>query len=213
MDEQTEISISECVERLIDQAINPDGRIDAPLWHDGSLYVTDSKILIEVDDYLKPGGAWEVSGGAFRPAVSSKKGVNRKDINPKAIAAILDQIGTCDQQMPAVMGPMYELDPFWQFIEDCDECSGRGWKTCSMGHRHDCGECDSEGKIATEHPSAMEPVTFCGMRIARRYVWIISQLPGVLAGKVDRSDGRDALGFKFQGGRGIVMAMVGNQQG
>jgi hypothetical protein len=136
-----------------------------------------------------------------------------RDIGINALATILDQIGTCDCPIPAVEGPMDDLDRLWQTVEDCDECSGRGWKTCNMGHQHDCGECDGEGKINTLHPSAMEPVTIAGVRTARRYAWIISQIPGVLAGKADRSDGRDALGFRFQGGRGIVMAMVGNQQG
>lgn len=207
MDEQKEASAADYVQELIERIVDPDGRLPAPLWHDGTLYITDGAILIEIEEHPKPDNAWQVVGGKFQPAGSGLDSLPSRKIKPEAIAKIMEMVKACDCPVTAVEGPPDEVDRLWQTVEECYECSGRGWATCSMGHQHDCDDCDGEGDVTTEHPSAREPVDVDGVRVARRYIWIVSQLPEVMAGKVVIPDGWNALGFKFQGGRGIVMGL------
>ncbi len=32
----------------------------------------------------------------------------------------------------------------------CQECYGKGYETCDLGHDHDCETCDGEGKVQTD---------------------------------------------------------------
>jgi len=189
---------------FMEMILDPEHRFSGPLWHQGTLYITDGRILIEMQNQTQPEGAWLDDGERFHPPKAEGEKTWQRPISLKTVAECMNGVGQCCELMPAVDGPPEELDRLWQSMDECDRCDGRGWRECDMGHEHDCDECSGEGMTLNTNPAAHERLFIAGVTVARRYAWIVSQLPGVTVGK---ADGVDALAFRFDGGSGILMAV------
>jgi hypothetical protein len=84
----------------------------------------------------------------------------------------------------------------------CKECDGTGSCECHCGHQHDCHECHGSGyKNRSRCPACA--IFFDGEPFAAMYLRSIRQLPNV---SIDTRG--DKLYFKFDGGRGVLAAMV-----
>ena len=189
---------------IINMVLDEECRTPAPLWHEGTLYITDGRILIAMDNQPQPEGAWPCDGVMFNPHRKENEKTWQRPIAIKTITQLIEPVGQCSEQMPQVDGPPGECDRLWQCSGECDQCDGRGWRQCNMGHDHDCDDCDGEGIAIETHPAAKERLTVLGVLVARRYAWIISQLPGVLIGQTEQAD---KLAFRFDGGVGVLMGL------
>lgn len=98
---------------------------------------------------------------------------------------------------------------------DCHECDGEG-ESVHGTHTYCCMECDGEGSVVTRHPShgaraqpcdicegsgaSIQPVTVGEMRVQRRYLAAIAELPGAQVAPSHEGN----LVFTFDGGWGAL---------
>lgn len=98
---------------------------------------------------------------------------------------------------------------------DCHECDGEG-ESVHGTHTYCCMECDGEGSVVTRHPShgaraqpcdicegsgaSIQPVTVGEMRVQRRYLAAIAELPGAQVAPSHEGN----LVFVFDGGWGAL---------
>lgn len=83
--------------------------------------------------------------------------------------------------------------------QKCRYCNGNGVQTCSLGHDHDCDECDGTGEVE-EWPS--QDIGAC--RFSERYLSKIITLPGL---KFYPTSAENPALFTFDGGEGILAQM------
>lgn len=99
---------------------------------------------------------------------------------------------------------------------DCPECGGAG-EFERGAHTYCCNECDGEGSITNKHPThgarseacdicegsgaSLQPVTVGEMRVQRRYLASIAELPNA---QVAPTHEEQALVFIFDGGWGAL---------
>lgn len=169
-------------------------------------FISDGRILlwfehVDVPDSMdcqrKNNGEWSEGKSGFRNP-------------PERSLEILSDLPEATVHVPSVNGPPSHVDALWQAMETCDACSGGGYRECSMGHEHDCPDCDGKGVYPQDCEEAGEEIEIHGELFARRYVWILSQLPDVKMCSELRNTHK--LGFSFRGGRGAVMSRVKNKR-
>lgn len=179
------------IEKIVPQAVCPDyPRISKPWHQDAILCVSDGRILIAFDAETPPEGM-DVAVRA-----QCKKGQHPPDANA-ILAQIKDKI---QDSLPPVQGPNGDWSARWEAKVECDTCDGSGEVTCDMGHDHDCDDCDG-GECIDEVPEARELVQIGDREFARKYIWILSQLPGL---ELYGASADHMLGFTFTGGRGCL---------
>lgn len=179
------------IEKIVSQASNPEYyRISKPWYQPGLLCVTDGRILIVFDADSPPEGMDVVIRD------QCEKGKNPPDANP-ILAQIRDEI---PDTLPAVNGPDEDWTPRWESTGECYKCCGTGEVECDMGHDHECDQCEG-GECIGEVPEARERILIRDREFARKYIWILSQLPEL---KLHDAQSEHMIGFTFSGGRGCL---------
>jgi hypothetical protein len=197
----TNCSIASMIcERIMDEEM----RFPQPFWHEKTLYVTDGRILVQLQNQEKPERAWLCEGGRFVPPKDEPERTWQRSISQTAVTDLIAAVGVCETEIQNVEGPANGLDMLWRTMVECDRCFGRGWRRCDMDHEHDCEECDGEGTVFDVDESATDVIEVCGTRIQRRYAWLVSKLPGV---QVGIAVGINGIAFRFRDGCGVVMAI------
>ena len=190
------------VQDLIAAIIDPEDRPDKPLWHDGTLYLTDGRILVVVPNQPQPESCWLLHGDFFseKPEKQDRwRSIKADGVFKLSVPCDFAPFGPIE-----VKGPPSGLNALWQSMQECDSCHGRGWRRCDMDHEHDCIECDGEGELMQEAACAGDLVPVGELTLKRQYAWLVSQLPGVVVGKCPTME---ALAFRFDGGHGLVMGV------
>jgi hypothetical protein len=188
-------------QRIATQILDPEVRTDKPIWHAGTLYLTDGRILVAMPNQEQPHDAWLLYGDHFSRTQDAKQ---YERINATSLFAIAKPAEFAPYLMPKIDGPPGDVDALWQSMQECGECSGFGWRECNMGHEHDCDNCDGDGKIMDECEEASQRTQVGDKAIKRRYAWIISQMPAVVIGNHPTTD---AIAFRFSEGCGLVMVL------
>jgi len=84
--------------------------------------------------------------------------------------------------------------------QTCRYCSGNGVQTCSLGHDHDCDECDTTG-LTEKWPEQ----DIGKARFSERFLVKIKNLPGL---RFYPTTAETPALFTFDNGEGILLACV-----
>lgn len=84
---------------------------------------------------------------------------------------------------------------------ECEKCEGTGGVVCNFGHDHECDYCEGLGN----------EVEVAKIKIGDRYfnadyLIKIKDLPNVKINQTGK--GKEAMSYKFDGGRGIIMPII-----
>lgn len=98
-------------------------------------------------------------------------------------------------------------DMRWDARARCDTCWGCAVSAAARGivsshYVELCEDCVN-GWQHISHPTALDQLSFCRSLFARKYVWLIQQLPNAKAWLLSES----MMAFSFDGGRGLLSAM------
>lgn len=171
-----------------------------PFWRDGVLTITDGRMLVTLN-CDEPGELFDCSrfrGGKWVcPELSHRR--------PPDTTRVLSLIGDeCVGKIPIQDGPPPGANERWQVTATCDLCGGDGRAECDMGHWHDCDQCDGTGKEVETHPNARMPIRIGDANYQKRYVWVLSKLPGV---KLCMSNDPHMLAARHQFGVAAIMSL------
>jgi hypothetical protein len=166
----------------------------APFMFEGNTYATDGVILIRL--FGNPCGLPESEPNRKLP--NPLKPYERNSGRELRFVAC-----------PKVSKPR-GVDLFWRkdVEKDCKACNGIGACTCPCGEvGHGCVECGGIGREwkFSVVEAAYKHVDFEGCNFARRYIWLISQLPKVKIAGGDHI--WPMLKFKFTGGDGLLYGL------
>ena len=194
------VAESTLIERATHLLCDPQSRQFSRPYHDGeSLYVTDGRMILAFGDIEPPDGLaihrkidgeWKLDDGHRKP--------------PERSGELLQGVVTGILSVPTVDGPPEDVNAIWERMSECIVCHGEKYLECDMGHQHDCSECEGDGEYLQYCDEAGEAVEILSNDFARRYVWIMGQLPGV---RICPHMFEHMLGFTFDGGRGGLMAL------
>lgn len=184
--------------------LTPDSRISHPLVVNGFIWLTDGRVLLELD--VRAWGAPELPFWMDEQDRWIKHGdISGSPIKRSSIAGVLEIAkGELSIEIPSVEGPPPEANERWEVDEECSFCAGNGWNECSMGHQHECDQCCGAGIDVDFCEEANERIPIGERDFARHYVWLINQLPGCVGVNLTPTG---SLGFKFEGGRGVLQSM------
>lgn len=172
-----------------------------PFVQSGKRYATDARIAIEID----------ANGEPDTPLTGSKRN------DPPNAKYVFDAIWKADAVFaawPAEQPVMGKIDcPECENVE-CSTCDGMGEQTCDLGHKHECEDCDGEGVIrnracickGTGQIRGVARQQIEGKQIDVKYDRLVRTLPG----PVEYAMNGEAVTFRFDGGRGIVMCFSDN---
>jgi hypothetical protein len=180
----------------------------SPWWENGSLYFTDGRILIVLDNCepvagihcrVQEDGKWVF----FDTRIPCRK-------PPQSVPQFLREAIRDDFAETPVVDKPARTDLRWRGECTCDTCGGSVQVRCNYGHWHDCVDCEDGTQIEVV-AEAYEPIEFVGVKFAKRYLWTATQMPNVriskpIAGSLTES--KPATGFTFDGGRGAIMPMA-----
>ncbi|MFO0919666.1 MAG: hypothetical protein U0872_15315 [Planctomycetaceae bacterium] len=101
--------------------------------------------------------------------------------------------------------------------EDCPECDGRSFRTCDMGHDHDCDACDGTGEVgekcsACKGKGRIDGAAYQAMGdqwVKIEYDQLLRDLPNVEWAFANSRNGdlHDCIQFRFEGGIGLLMVL------
>jgi hypothetical protein len=180
---------------VVDETFSIAGGIPWP-WFDGSnVWVSDKALILRftmcnapVGDVLLPYkyGLWKCPQG-----MSAQRDLLMWNPPVEHIGLISPE--PCRKDMPvSVAGKPLNCDRLWKRLVPCD---------CDQGGDI-CGLCIGMREYLERIDEASEPHRVFNRTFGRRYLWIVSQLPGL---KIEVR--RGAMQLQFEGGRGVLMGM------
>lgn len=183
-------------ELVVDETFSISGGIPWP-WFDGSnVWVSDKALILRftmweapVGDVLLPhkSGLWKCPQG-----MSSQRDLLRWNPPVEHIGLISPE--PCRKDMPvSVAGKPLNCDRLWKRLVPCD---------CENQTDGVCGRCLGMREYLQTIDEAFEPHHVFNRTFSRRYLWIVSQLPGL---KIEVR--RGAMQLAFDSGRGVLMGM------
>jgi hypothetical protein len=175
---------------VVDESYSISGGIPWP-WFDGSnVWVCDRALLLRFPMFEAPCGEilWPYKSGLW-------KAPNADLIKWQPPVEHIGLISPepCRKEMPvSVAGQPLNCDRLWKRLVPCQ---------CDQGGDI-CGLCVGMGEYLETIDEAFERHRVFNRTFGRRYLWIVSQLPGL---KIEVR--RGAMQLQFEGGRGVLMGM------
>lgn len=203
---ETEITLVEKMAQLLCDPESP--RFSKP-YHDGTgLFISDGRMLLAFGDIQPPEGVpcWVKVDGKYQ--IEDKFRIPPEK-SAEIVGKYVGKFVTGVLPVPSVDGPPKCCNALWAKIEECEPCDGLGYRECDMGHDHDCEDCGGKGEFLQVCDEARDEVDILESTFARRYVWVMSQLPGV---KLCPYVKDEMLGFTFDGGKGVLMAIMKDRE-